>query len=67
MGFVQGLISELKGPTTRISIITFSTSATLNLPLTRDESKIQTGIEQLKIIEPRGDTRLEKGLDIAHK
>ena len=65
MGFVQGLISEIKGPTTRVSIITFSTSARIVLKLTGNEDGIQQGIKNLKKIQPEGDTKMEKGLDEA--
>uniref|UniRef100_A0A3B4AJD9 Anthrax toxin receptor 1 n=1 Tax=Periophthalmus magnuspinnatus TaxID=409849 RepID=A0A3B4AJD9_9GOBI len=52
-------------PQLRMSFIVFSTSGRTLMPLTEDREEIRVGLEELNLVEPGGDTFLNKGLERA--
>ncbi|KAK7889383.1 hypothetical protein WMY93_024943 [Mugilogobius chulae] len=63
--FVVHLAYKFTSPQLRMSFIVFSTSARTLMPLTEDREQIRAGLEELNLVEPGGDTLLNKGLEKA--
>lgn len=51
----------------RLSFIVFSSQATVILPLTGDRYKISKGLEDLKAVQPVGETYIHEGLKLANE
>uniref|UniRef100_A0A3Q3AJA6 Anthrax toxin receptor 1 n=1 Tax=Kryptolebias marmoratus TaxID=37003 RepID=A0A3Q3AJA6_KRYMA len=52
----------LCSPQLRMSFIVFSTEGRILMALTEDRDKIRAGLEELSMVEPGGDTFMDKGL-----
>lgn len=63
--FVVHLAHKFTSPQLRMSFIVFSTSGRTLMPLTEDREEIRMGLEELNLVEPGGDTFLNKGLERA--
>uniref|UniRef100_A0A2K6MX47 ANTXR cell adhesion molecule 2 n=2 Tax=Rhinopithecus TaxID=542827 RepID=A0A2K6MX47_RHIBE len=65
--FVQQLAERFVSPEMRLSFIVFSSQATIILPLTGDRGKISKGLEDLKHVNPVGETYIHEGLKLANE
>lgn len=59
--FVHQLTERFVSPEMRLSFIVFSSQATIILPLTGDRYKISKGLEDLKAVQPVGETYIHEG------
>ncbi|XP_013859239.1 anthrax toxin receptor 1 isoform X1 [Austrofundulus limnaeus] len=60
--FVDHLAHKFISPQLRMSFIVFSTEARILMALTEDRDRIRAGLEELSMVEPGGDTFMDKGL-----
>ncbi|XP_037548086.1 anthrax toxin receptor 1-like [Nematolebias whitei] len=60
--FVDHLAQKFISPQLRMSFIVFSTEGRILMALTEDRDKIRAGLEELQMVEPGGDTFMDKGL-----
>ncbi|XP_037548620.1 anthrax toxin receptor 2-like [Nematolebias whitei] len=60
--FVEQLTSRFVSPRMRVSYVVFSAQAAVVLPLTGDRSKIDEGLNELRQINPAGETYMHEGL-----
>ncbi|XP_075400262.1 anthrax toxin receptor 2 [Tenrec ecaudatus] len=65
--FVQQLTERFVSPQMRLSFIVFSSQATIILPLTGDRGEISHGLEDLKQVQPAGETYIHEGLKLANE
>lgn len=65
--FVHQLTERFVSPEMRLSFIVFSSQATVILPLTGDRYKISKGLEDLKAVQPVGETYIHEGLKLANE
>uniref|UniRef100_F7DCM3 ANTXR cell adhesion molecule 2 n=1 Tax=Callithrix jacchus TaxID=9483 RepID=F7DCM3_CALJA len=65
--FVQQLAERFVSPEMRLSFIVFSSQASIILPLTGDRDKISKGLEDLKHVNPVGETYIHEGLKLANE
>uniref|UniRef100_F1LT78 Anthrax toxin receptor n=1 Tax=Rattus norvegicus TaxID=10116 RepID=F1LT78_RAT len=65
--FVHQLTERFVSPEMRLSFIVFSSQATIILPLTGDRYKISKGLEDLKAVQPVGETYIHEGLKLANE
>ncbi|XP_060236967.1 anthrax toxin receptor 2 isoform X3 [Meriones unguiculatus] len=65
--FVHQLTERFVSPEMRLSFIVFSSRATIILPLTGDRYKIDKGLEDLKAVQPAGDTYIHEGLKLVNE
>ncbi|CAL1569472.1 unnamed protein product [Knipowitschia caucasica] len=63
--FVVHLTNRFMSPQLRMSFIVFSTSGTILMSLTNDREQIRLGLQELNLVEPGGDSFLNKGLEQA--
>lgn len=63
--FVDHLAHKFISPQLKMSFIVFSTEGRTLMPLTEDREQIRAGLEELNLVEPGGDTFLDKGLQRA--
>ncbi|XP_068089754.1 anthrax toxin receptor 2 [Hyperolius riggenbachi] len=65
--FVANLTQRFVSPRLRVSFIVFSTQATTIMPLTGDRSKITKGLEDLRKVNPAGETYMHEGFRLANE
>uniref|UniRef100_UPI003AAFF062 anthrax toxin receptor 1 n=1 Tax=Centroberyx gerrardi TaxID=166262 RepID=UPI003AAFF062 len=63
--FVDHLAHKFISPQLRMSFIVFSTEGRILMKLTEDREKIRAGLEELRMVQPGGDTFMDKGLQKA--
>ncbi|KAG7512493.1 anthrax toxin receptor 1-like [Solea senegalensis] len=63
--FVDHLAHKFISPQLRMSFIVFSTEGRTLMPLTEDREQIRAGLEQLRMVQPGGDTFMHKGFQRA--
>ncbi|XP_072261395.1 anthrax toxin receptor 2 [Pyxicephalus adspersus] len=65
--FVANITHRFVSPRLRVSIIVFSTQATMILPLTGDRTKITKGLQDLSKVKPAGETYMHEGFMLANE
>uniref|UniRef100_H3CUM4 Anthrax toxin receptor 1 n=1 Tax=Tetraodon nigroviridis TaxID=99883 RepID=H3CUM4_TETNG len=60
--FVHHLAHKFISPQMRMSFIVFSTDGRTLMALTEDRDKIRAGLEELRMVQPGGDTYMDRGL-----
>ncbi|XP_051026689.1 anthrax toxin receptor 2 isoform X2 [Acomys russatus] len=65
--FVHQLTERFVSPEMRLSFIVFSSQANIILPLTGDRYEIDKGLENLKAVQPTGETYIHEGLKLANE
>ncbi|XP_008324555.1 anthrax toxin receptor 1-like [Cynoglossus semilaevis] len=63
--FVDHLAHKFISPQLRMSFIVFSTEGRTLMPLTEDRERIRSGLEELRMVQPGGDTFMDKGFQRA--
>ncbi|XP_034047454.1 anthrax toxin receptor 1-like [Thalassophryne amazonica] len=63
--FVDHLAHKFISPQLRMSFIVFSTEGRTLMELTEDRDKIRAGLEKLRMVEPGGDTLMDRGFQRA--
>ncbi|XP_075901033.1 anthrax toxin receptor 1-like [Nelusetta ayraudi] len=63
--FVHHLAQKFISPQLRMSFIVFSTDGTTLMKLTEDRDRIRAGLDQLRMVQPGGDTYMHRGLERA--
>uniref|UniRef100_A0AAY5EMC7 VWFA domain-containing protein n=1 Tax=Electrophorus electricus TaxID=8005 RepID=A0AAY5EMC7_ELEEL len=63
--FVDNLAHKFISPQLRMSFIVFSTEGRTLMKLTEDRDQIREGLEQLQMVQPGGDTFMDKGFQRA--
>ncbi|CAB3994078.1 heparan-alpha-glucosaminide N-acetyltransferase-like [Paramuricea clavata] len=66
VGFVEKIVSSFVSSQLRVSFITFSTGAKLDLPLTDNRTLIKSGLQNLRKVQTGGDTYMDLGLKKAN-
>jgi hypothetical protein len=62
--FAKAIVSNFTNPNIRVSIITFADTADTLLPLSKDLKSIDTSLESVCNIIPKGNTFIGKGLNL---
>ncbi|XP_073073844.1 anthrax toxin receptor-like [Manis javanica] len=65
--FVRDLVNRFKNPEQRMSFITYSTQGHVNMQLTSDRNKINTGLVDLLNVIPSGAINMQHGLKRANE
>uniref|UniRef100_A0A8C6P9J5 Anthrax toxin receptor 1 n=1 Tax=Nothobranchius furzeri TaxID=105023 RepID=A0A8C6P9J5_NOTFU len=60
--FVDHLAHKFISPQLRMSFIVFSTEGRTLMALTEDRDQIRAGLEELRMVQPGGDSFMDKGL-----
>ncbi|KAM9841402.1 anthrax toxin receptor 1 [Aulostomus maculatus] len=60
--FVDHLAHKFISPQLRMSFIVFSTEGRTLMALTEDREQIRAGLEELRMVQPGGDTYMHRGL-----
>uniref|UniRef100_A0AAX7U279 Anthrax toxin receptor 1 n=1 Tax=Astatotilapia calliptera TaxID=8154 RepID=A0AAX7U279_ASTCA len=63
--FVDHLAHKFISPQLRMSFIVFSTEGRILMPLTEDRDQIRAGLEELRMVQPGGDTFMHRGFQRA--
>ncbi|XP_062414981.1 anthrax toxin receptor 1 isoform X2 [Pungitius pungitius] len=63
--FVDHLAHKFISPQLRMSFIVFSTEGRILMALTEDREQIRAGLEELNMVEPGGDTFMDRGFQRA--
>ncbi|XP_031133666.1 anthrax toxin receptor 1 [Sander lucioperca] len=63
--FVDHLAHKFISPQLRMSFIVFSTEGRILMALTEDREQIRAGLEELSMVQPGGDTFMDKGFQRA--
>ncbi|XP_027880884.1 anthrax toxin receptor 1-like isoform X1 [Xiphophorus couchianus] len=63
--FVDHLAHKFISPQLRMSFIVFSMEGRILMPLTEDREQIRTGLEELRMVHPGGDTFMHRGFQRA--
>ncbi|XP_078715723.1 anthrax toxin receptor 1-like [Lampetra fluviatilis] len=63
--FVRELTEKFVSPMMRLSYIVFSSKSYVIMELTSDREKIKKGLEDLKNVQPTGDTYMHEGINEA--
>uniref|UniRef100_UPI00398F60E8 anthrax toxin receptor 2 isoform X2 n=1 Tax=Pristiophorus japonicus TaxID=55135 RepID=UPI00398F60E8 len=64
-GFVEALVQRFVSPQMRLSFIVFSSRADVKMPITGDRNLINNGLQDLKDVNPAGDTYMHLGIKAA--
>uniref|UniRef100_A0A3P9L2R1 Anthrax toxin receptor 1 n=1 Tax=Oryzias latipes TaxID=8090 RepID=A0A3P9L2R1_ORYLA len=59
--FVDHLAHKFISPQLQMSFIVFSTEGRILMPLTEDRDQIRDGLEELRMVQPGGDTFMDQG------
>ncbi|TNM91925.1 hypothetical protein fugu_018937 [Takifugu bimaculatus] len=63
--FVHHLAHKFISPQMRMSFIVFSSEGRTLMALTEDRDKIRAGLEELRMVQPGGDTNMDRGFQRA--
>uniref|UniRef100_A0A8C7Y5K5 Anthrax toxin receptor 1 n=1 Tax=Oryzias sinensis TaxID=183150 RepID=A0A8C7Y5K5_9TELE len=63
--FVDHLAHKFISPQLQMSFIVFSTEGRILMPLTEDRDQIRDGLEELRMVQPGGDTFMDQGFQKA--